>query len=202
MELTDLAPDPIVQFQIWYDEIATAGLAEPTTMALTTTPAEAHSQPISRHVLLREVDDRGFAWVSNHNSRKGRHLAENPRACLLFPWYPLHKQVIVTGTVSLAPDEESDAYFATRPRESQIASWASDQSSTIPPERSWLVARWHEFAERFEGQDVPRPPHWGIYRLMPLTIELWSQAPHRMHDRFIYQRSSPEEPWTAQRLAP
>lgn len=202
MELADLHPDPIVQFRRWYDEVLAAGLPEPTTMVLTTAPAGPGARPLSRHVLLKGVDELGFTWVSNRRSRKGRHLAENPNACLLFPWYPLHRQVIVTGTVTVGSDEESDAYFRTRARESQIAAWASDQSEPIPLERSWLDARHRELTERFAGRDVPRPPHWGIYRLVPDAIELWSQGPHRMHDRFRFHRAAPDLPWAVERLAP
>lgn len=202
MELADLDPDPVVQFQRWFDDVLAAGLPEPTAMVLTTAPAGDGAQPLARHVLLKSAGPDGFCWVSNRRSRKGRHLAENPKACLLFPWYPLHRQVIVTGAVELASDDESDAYFATRARASQVAAWASEQSTPIPLERAWLEARWQELHDRFEGAPVPRPPHWGMYRLVPDAIELWSQGPDRMHDRFRFHRPTPDAPWSVERLAP
>jgi pyridoxamine 5'-phosphate oxidase len=152
-------------------------------------------------VLLRGVDQRGLAWVTNTESRKGRHLAENPKGCLVFPWYPIGRQVIVTGEVHDAEAAESDAYFATRPRESQIAAWASDQSRPIP-DRATLERRWAEFEARFAGVEVPRPPHWRMQRLRPAAMEFWIQRPHRMHDRFLYERVAEGAPWTVTRLAP
>ena len=199
LDVGDLDPDPIAQFRRWQADVEAAGLPEPTAMVLATAPAGDGAQPLGRHVLLRGVDERGFTWVSNSESRKGRHLAENPHAALIFPWFPIHRQVVVTGTVSMAPDDEADAYFATRPRGSQLASWASEQSRPIP-DRAWLEARWAELDSRFEGRDVPRPPHWWMYRLVPDAIELWQQGEHRMHDRFVYQRDG--ETWTITRLAP
>jgi pyridoxamine 5'-phosphate oxidase len=201
LDLADLDPDPVTQFRRWQDDVVAAGLPEPTAMVLATTPAGERSQPLARHVLLRDADERGFTWVSNRRSRKGRQLAENPHAALVFPWFPIQRQVIVTGPVAEAPDEESDAYFATRPRESQLAAWASEQSEPIP-DRAWLEQRWADLAAEHEGRDVPRPPHWGMYRLTPLAVELWQQGPHRMHDRFLYERSAPGEAWTISRLAP
>ncbi len=201
LDRDDLDADPIVQFQRWFDDVVAAGLAEPTAMVLITAPADDHAQPTGRHVLLKGVDGDGFTWVTNQRSRKGRQLAENPRAALVFPWFPLHRQVIVTGPVTMASDEESDAYFTTRNRDSQLAAWASEQSQPIP-DRAWLEDRWAELAARFEGGPVPRPPHWGMYRLTPLTLELWQQQPARMHDRFLYERSDVGAPWSITRLCP
>jgi pyridoxamine 5'-phosphate oxidase len=199
LDVDDLDPDPIAQFRRWQADVEAAGLPEPTAMVLATAPAGDRAQPLGRHVLLRGVDERGFTWVSNSESRKGRHLTENPHAALIFPWFPIHRQVIVTGSASAAPDDEADAYFATRPRGSQLASRASEQSRPIP-DRAWLEARWAELDARYEGRDVPRPPHWWMYRLVPDTIELWQQGEHRMHDRFLYERAG--ETWTITRLAP
>jgi pyridoxamine 5'-phosphate oxidase len=201
LDLPDLDADPIVQFRRWLDDVVEAGLPEPMAMVLATAPAGDGAQPLARHVLLRGADEHGFSFVSNRRSRKGRHLAANPRASLVFPWYPIHRQVIVTGSVAPAPDEESDAYFASRPRESQLAAWASEQSEPIP-DRAWLERRWADLAAEHEGRDVPRPPHWGMYRLTPATIEFWQQGPHRMHDRFLFERPSAAEPWVVSRLAP
>ena len=150
-------------------------------------------------MLLRGVDDRGFVWFTNYESRKAGHLAENPYASLLFPWYPLRRQVIVTGTAARVDAEESDAYFATRDRGSQLGAWASDQSTVIP-DRATLEGRLEHFTQEFEDGPVPRPPHWGGYRLTPDTIELWCGQPNRLHDRLRYVREG--EGWRIERLAP
>jgi pyridoxamine 5'-phosphate oxidase len=201
VDLADLDADPFGLFRSWLDDVVAAPLPEPMAMVLATAPAADHAQPLARHVLLRGVDEQGLAWVTNIESRKGRHLAENPRGCLVFPWYPIGRQVIVTGEVHDADDAESDAYFATRPRESQIAAWASDQSRPIA-DRATLERRWAEFEARFAGAEVPRPPHWRMQRLRPAAMEFWIQRPHRMHDRFLYERVAEGAPWTITRLAP
>ena len=201
LDLDDLDPDPVIQFRRWHDDVRAAELPEPTAMVLATAPAGDGAQPLSRHVLLREADDRGFSWVTNFESRKGRHLAENPRASLTFPWFALGRQVNVVGPVVHADDDESTAYFATRPRGSQLAAWASEQSQPIP-DRAWLEARFAELEARFDGGPIPRPPQWGMLRIVPTTIELWQQRPFRMHDRFVYERPGPGSPWTITRLAP
>jgi len=201
LELDTLDPDPVVQFGRWQRDVVAAELPEPTAMVLATAPGGDGAQPLGRHVLLRGADEHGFTWVSNHRSVKGRHLAENPRAALVFPWFAIYRQVVVAGPVLLAGDDESDAYFASRPRESQLAAWASEQSEPIP-DRAWIERRWEELAERYEGRPVPRPPHWGMYRLVAHRIEFWQQGEHRMHDRFVYERGAAGEPWRITRLAP
>ena len=201
LDREDLDDDPIVQFGRWFDDVVAAGLPEPTAMVLCTAPGGAGAQPSGRHVLLRDADQRGFSWVTNQRSRKGRQLAENPRAALVFPWFPRGRQVVVTGSVAIAPDDESDAYFATRPRPSQLAAWASEQSEPVA-DRATLERRWDELAARFEGGPVPRPSHWGMYRLTPSTVEFWQHRDHRLHDRFLYERISPNAPWTITRLCP
>lgn len=201
LDVGDLDPDPLELFRRWLGDVLAAELPEPMAMVLATAPAGDGAQPLARHVLLRAADERGFSWVTNLRSRKGRHLAENPRAALVFPWFPLGRQVVVTGSVAPVDAKESDGYFATRPRESQLASWASDQSEPIP-DRAHLEGRWAEAAARFEGRPVERPPHWGILRLDPEAIEFWQQRPFRMHDRFVYARAEPGAPWRITRLAP
>ena len=201
MDVGDVDPDPIVQVQRWLDDVVAADLPEPMAVVLCTVPATAGAQPIARHVLLRGLDQRGFAFVSNRLSRKGRHLAENPRACLVFPWFPIHRQVVVTGTVADAGDADSDAYWATRPRGSQIAAMVSEQSRPIP-DRASLERRFAEVGAEHEGKLIPRPPHWGMYRLAPDSIELWSQGEHRMHDRLLYERDPATGGWTITRLSP
>ena len=201
MDVADVDADPIAQFRRWLDDVVAADLPEPMAMVLCTAPSGAGAQPLGRHVLLRGVDERGFAFVTNRNSRKGRHLAENPNACLVFPWFPIRRQVVVTGSVVDADPADSDAYWATRPRGSQIAGSVSEQSEPIP-DRAWLEGRFAEVAARYEGQPVPRPAHWGMYRLMPATLELWSQGENRMHDRLFYERDPTAGGWTITRLSP
>lgn len=200
--LLDPPADPIATFRAWHQDVRDAGLAEPDAVVLCTAPAAERAQPLARHVLLRGLDDRGFAFVTNRTSRKGRQLAENPHACLVFPWFPLGRQVIVTGTVSEADDADSDAYWATRPRGSQIASSVSEQSTPIP-DRAWLTDRVDELEARYaDGRPIPRPAHWGMHRLLPDSIELWSQGEFRLHDRFRYSRASAADPWQVTRLSP
>ena len=196
MDVGDVDPDPIVQFQRWWAD-AVEALPEPSAMVLAT--ADGFGTPSARHVLLKGVDQRGFVWFTNRNSRKGRELAENRRAALVFPWFPIRRQVIVRGTASTIDDRESDAYFATRDRPSQIGAWASPQSEVIP-DRAWLEREWAEYEARFDGVDVPRPPHWGGYRLVPDIVELWHNQPSRLHDRLRYERDG--DSWTIVRLAP
>jgi pyridoxamine 5'-phosphate oxidase len=166
---------------------------------LATAPGAAGAQPLARFVLLRGLDPRGFAFVTNTTSRKGRHLAENPKACLVFPWHPMGRQVIVTGSVVEVDAAESDAYWASRPRGSQLASSVSEQSTVIP-DRAWLEARVAELAERYEGAEVPRPPHWAMLRLVPDAVELWCHGEHRLHDRLLYEREGTG--WRITRLSP
>ena len=201
MDVGDVDADPIVQFQRWLDDVVAAPLPEPMAMVLCTAPGTADAEPLGRFVLLRGVDDRGFAFVTNRNSRKGRHLAENAHACLVFPWYPLRRQVIVTGVVADADDAESDAYWETRPRGSQIAGSVSEQSEPIP-DRAWLERRFADLAARYEGQPIPRPSHWGMHRLAPDSIELWAQGENRMHDRLLYERDPTAGGWRITRLSP
>ncbi|MEY2455146.1 MAG: pyridoxamine 5-phosphate oxidase [Acidimicrobiaceae bacterium] len=196
MDAADLDPDPIAQFEDWLDA-ASAELPEPTAMALATAGADGH--PRVRHVLLKGIDEDGFVWFTSYESLKGRQLAENPWASIVFPWFPMHRQVIVTGPVERVSAEASDAYFSTRDRESQIGAWASDQSSEIP-DKAWLERRVEELEARYAGRPVPRPPFWGGFRLRPDTIEFWQQGANRLHDRIVYRRTSGG--WTTARLSP
>ncbi len=197
LDARDLDPDPHVQFDLWHADVVAAGVTEPSAMVVAT--ADVDGQPSSRFVLLRGHDARGFVFYTNYQSRKGRQLDANPRASLTFPWHPIHRQVIVLGTVERTLPEESDAYFAARDRESQIGAWASNQSDVIP-DRDWLVRRVAEFEERFADATVPRPPHWGGYRVRPDSIELWQQGAFRLHDRFRYTRVA--DGWWLERLSP
>ncbi|HEY3436675.1 MAG TPA: pyridoxamine 5'-phosphate oxidase [Actinotalea sp.] len=194
----DLAPEPFAQFQAWFDAAVEAGLTEPNAMILaTSTPDGA---PSARTVLLKAVDERGFVLFSHHGSRKGREMLANPRASLVFPWFEMDRQVIVTGTVELVARVESAAYFATRPRDSQLGAWASPQSAVVAGRRE-LDARFEAAAERFpEGTDVPLPDDWGGFRVVPETVELWQGRVSRLHDRLRYRRDG--QSWVVERLAP
>ena len=196
LEREDLLEDPIAQFRRWLGDAERAGVPLPNAMAIATADARGH--PSVRHVLLRGVDDRGFQFFTNRLSRKGRQLAENPWAGLVFLWKELDRQVHVEGPASELADEESDAYFATRPRDAQLGAWASAQSESIP-DRETLEAALVEAGERFPGA-VARPPHWGGYLVRPVTIEFWQGRRHRLHDRFRY--SAGTAGWRVDRLAP
>lgn len=161
--------------------------------------ADAQARPSARMVLLRGVDERGFVFHTNYNSRKGRELDENPHAALCFHWPTLDEQIRVEGMVERLPSDESDAYFNSRPRGSQLGAWASEQSSLLPS-RETLEERYRETERRFEGLPVPRPPFWGGYRLIPSRIEFWYGRPDRLHDRVVYTRE--QEGWRIERLYP
>ena len=196
----DLHPDPIGQFLRWFGDAEAAGIALPNAMALATTGADG--QPSVRYVLLRDADERGFVFYTNHGSRKGRQLDENPRAAIVFLWKEIDRQVSVTGGVRRVEDDESDAYFATRPREAQIGAWASPQSSVLSDRRE-LEERVGDVSARFRDAPIPRPPHWGGYRLTPDAVEFWQGRPFRLHDRFQYARDADERTgWRVERLSP
>lgn len=192
-----LLPDPIAQFQLWFDEASQAGIPEPNSMSLAT--VDAAGQPACRTVLLKDLDARGFVFFTNYTSRKGRHLAATPRAALLFPWIPLQRQVEVVGPVEKLTVEESTAYFDSRPRGSRIGAWVSNQSTEIPS-RDYLLARNTEFEQRFADGPIPKPDFWGGFRVIPETIEFWQGGHDRLHDRFLYAKKN--RTWTHVRLSP
>ena len=199
LDRRDLLDDAIAQFRRWLTEAERAGIALPNAMALAT--ADADSTPSVRHVLLRGIDEEGFRFFTNHDSRKGRELAANPRAALVFLWKDLDRQVSVTGSVERLPDHESDAYFASRPRDAQLGAWASHQSQVLR-DRAELEERLAENDARFPGE-VPRPPNWGGYLLRPATVEFWQGRRHRLHDRFRYRRDDEDiGAWRVERLNP
>jgi pyridoxamine 5'-phosphate oxidase len=193
----DVDPDPVAQFGRWFDDAHAAGLVEPSAMALAT--AGADGVPSARMVLLRGVDQRGFVFYTNYESRKAAELAANPRAALVFWWGELQRQVRVEGPVERTSREESAAYFRTRPPGSRLSAWASPQSRVIP-DRAVLDERVAELAARHPDGDVPLPPFWGGYRLVPEVVELWQQRPNRLHDRLRYTRTPGG--WRIERLAP
>ena len=193
----DLVDDPMVQWSHWYEQAATAGLAEPNAMAIATVDENGH--PDSRVVLARGADDRGFVFYSNITSAKGRQLTHHPVASAVFAWLDLHRQVRVRGTIARVDDAESDAYFASRPRGSQIGAWASPQSQPIA-DRGELERLVDERTREFEDREVPRPNFWGGWILRPSTMEFWQGRPSRLHDRFCYERGV--DGWKITRLAP
>ena len=193
----DLDPNPIAQFNRWMGQALQASLPEPTAMTLAT--AGKACQPSARIVLLKGVDERGFLFFTNYDSRKGRELAENPHAALVLYWTELERQVRVTGTVAKASREESEKYFQSRPRGHQLGAWVSNQSELIA-KRDVLEQRLSELEQKYPGT-VPLPPNWGGYLLAPIEIEFWQGRPNRLHDRFRYMQQSGGA-WLIDRLAP
>jgi pyridoxamine 5'-phosphate oxidase len=194
----DLVRDPFRQFEKWFAEAEAAKLPDPNAMILAT--AGRDGRPSARTVLLKGLDGRGFVFYTNYESRKGRELEANPRATLLFPWNALERQVIVEGSVARVAREESETYFHSRPRLSQLAAVASPQSSLVAG-RSVLEDSVKTLDKKYAGQEVPLPPNWGGYRLTPETVEFWQGRRNRLHDRLRYRRSSGGD-WTIERLAP
>jgi pyridoxamine 5'-phosphate oxidase len=199
LDEADVDASPVTQFERWLAEAVKADLPEPTAMTLATVGDDG--RPAARIVLLKGVDEQGFLFFSNYDSRKGVELAADPSAALLFHWVVLERQVRVEGSVSRASDDESDAYFASRPRLSRIGAWASPQSRPIR-DRAWLEHEFSAAQERFAGdtESIPRPAHWGGYRLLPSTIEFWQGRQSRLHDRIRYRRE--DSHWRIERLAP
>jgi len=194
----ELHPDPLEQFRRWFAEALEAAVQEPNAMTLAT--ATPDGRPSARVVLLKGVDDRGLLFYTSYDSRKGRELEANPHAALVFFWPELERQVRVTGIVRKLPPDESYAYFRTRPVGSRLAAWASRQSEPIP-DRAALEARLAEVRERFPGEEIPLPPHWGGYVVEPESIEFWQGRPSRLHDRLRYDRR-PDGGWAITRLSP
>jgi pyridoxamine 5'-phosphate oxidase len=196
LEREDLLDDPVEQLRAWLADAEAAGVPLPNAMALAT--ADTDGNPSVRQVLLRGLDERGLVFFTNHESRKGRELAENPSAGLVFLWKELDRQVSVRGSVEPVGEEESDAYFATRPRDAQLGAWASRQSSILT-DRHELDAAVAAAEARFPAA-VPRPPYWGGYLVKPDAFEFWQGRQHRLHDRFCYRREP--DGWRIERLSP
>ena len=195
-----VADGPIEQFRDWFDEVQDAEVEEPNAMTLAT--AAADGTPSARIVLLKGLDERGFHFYTNYESRKGTDLSQNPRAALTFLWKPLERQVRIEGRVDRMPEAESTEYFHSRPRGAQLGAWASPQSYVIESRKA-LEQNLEDVTAEYEDRDeIPRPGHWGGYVVGPTEIEFWQGRPNRLHDRLRYRRASAEDDWTLERLAP
>ena len=206
---SDIAANPLDQFSRWFDDAIAASIVEPNAMVVAT--SDADGIPSARTVLLKSIDQRGFVFYTNHQSRKGRALADNPRASLVFPWYPLSRQIIVVGVVTSVSRAEAADYFSSRPYGSRLGAWASEQSSIISS-RDVLKARYAELAAAFpdsgSADDVPLPDFWGGFLVRPVSVEFWQGRPSRLHDRLRFVRAHDEAllddaaAWTTERLSP
>ncbi len=197
LDLADLNPDPFVQFELWFKQAQEADLLEPNALVLSTvSPAGA---PYQRTVLLKYFDRDGFVFFTNYGSRKAQHMASNAQVSLLFPWYPLERQLAIAGTASKISAAESLRYFASRPRSSQLGAWVSQQSNIISS-RQLLEMQFETMREKFLNREVPLPDFWGGYRVQPTSFEFWQGRPSRLHDRFLYSQAAGQ--WAIARLAP
>jgi len=197
LDVTDVSPDPLLQFQSWFADAQGAELREPNAMTLATSTPDGH--PSARVVLLKTIDQRGFGFFTDYRSRKAGELDRNPRAALSFAWLELERQVRIEGAVSRMTSDEAEAYFRTRPLGSRHGAWASIQSSVIT-DRESLERAVHAIEARYPDGDVPLPPHWGGFILAPTVYEFWQGRPSRLHDRIRYRRDSAA--WVIERLAP
>lgn len=194
----DAGDDPFALFRQWLAVAIAADVLEPNAMILAT--ATLDGTPSARAVLLKALDDRGFTFFTNYDSRKADEMAANPRVALVFPWHPLERQVRIEGTVEQVTPAESDEYFANRPLGSRLGAWASSQSAVIP-DRAFLERQHAELTLKYPDGNVPRPPHWGGYRVLPTVIEFWQGRQSRLHDRIRFTRQ-PDGRWLRERLAP
>ena len=199
LQESEVATDPWRQFEYWFQEALRAELPEPNAMFLSTVDTDGF--PNGRVVLLKGLDEKGFVFYTNYSSKKGQELASNAMASLTFFWQELERQVRVRGRVERVSEAESDEYFASRPRGSQLGAWVSEQSTVIQS-REVLEERTQAYEVRFADQNVPRPPHWGGYRVLPFEIEFWQGRPSRLHDRIRYRLDEPTGTWLIERLSP
>jgi pyridoxamine 5'-phosphate oxidase len=198
LDLPDLEPDPVAMFRRWLDDTVRAGVHEPNAMVVAT--VSPSGRPSARLVLLKGLDERGFVFFTNYDSRKGQEIAANPQVSLLFPWHDLQRQVRVEGAAARVSTAESEAYFASRPRASQLGAWSSPQSEVVSS-RAALDERYGGVLAQFaDADEVPLPPFWGGYRVVPEAVEFWQGRVGRMHDRLVYRRA--DDAWRLERLAP
>jgi len=218
---SELAANPIAQFNKWFDDargaraggrvrkfcvglykllLMAAGREAVEANAMTLATADEEGRPSARVVLLKGVDERGFIFFTNYESRKGQELAQNPQAALVFYWAELERQVCIAGSVSKLRPDESQAYFQNRPRGSRLAAWASNQSQVVR-DRLALDQKWNELEAQYPSQEIPMPPYWGGYVLSPTRLEFWQGRPNRLHDRFVYTKQ-PDNSWQVERLSP
>ena len=195
---TDALPNPFQQFQKWFDSALAAQLPEPNAMTLAT--ATPDGKPRARIVLLKGFDERGFVFYSNYKSHKGQELADNPQAALVFLWTELERQVRIQGHALKVSEQESDEYFHSRPFSSRLGAWASNQSQVVS-DRQLLELRLQELKTEYENKEIPRPPYWGGFRVVPTEIEFWQGRPSRLHDRLNYRRLD-DSSWLIERLSP
>lgn len=193
----DLATDPFDQFDLWFKQACDAELLEPNAMVLST--VSATGAPYQRTVLLKYFDRSGLVFFTNYGSRKGQHIEGNPYVSVLFPWYPLERQLTVIGTAAKISTAESFRYFSSRPKGSQIGAWVSQQSSIISS-RQLLELQFEKIKTKFLNQEIPLPDFWGGYRIVPTSFEFWQGRPNRLHDRFLYEKG--ESTWEISRLSP
>ena len=194
----DVHPNPFEQFKTWFEQAVAAQLPEPNAMTIATVTSDG--KPSARIVLLKDYDERGFVFYTNYQSHKGQQLVENPWGAIAFWWAELERQVRIEGRVEKVSPAESDAYFHSRPISSQLGAWASNQSQVIES-REVLEQQLQKLKEEYDNKEVPRPPHWGGFRVIPNEIEFWQGRPSRLHDRLLYQRSE-DGSWKIQRLSP
>jgi pyridoxamine 5'-phosphate oxidase len=199
---SDLDPDPFVQFERWFEAARAAIPAEALPEAMTVATSNLDGEVTARTCLLKGFDKRGFVFYTNYSSRKGQQIHDNPRAALCFWWHPLERQVRIEGVAVKVTEEESDAYFTTRPRGSQLGAWCSDQSQIVCGGRAILDTKFEELSTTYRDRPIPRPPHWGGYRIIPLFFEFWQGRIDRLHDRFSYRLRADAKDWVIDRLAP
>jgi pyridoxamine 5'-phosphate oxidase len=198
LDLDKLNADPFLQFEHWLKDAVAAELPDPTAMCVAT--VDASGQPSQRLVLLKDVSSKGFVFYTNLGSRKASELEQNPKVCLHFPWHPLERQVIVYGTAERVPTSQVMSYFLSRPKESQLAAWASEQSRPVST-RQVLMQKFAEIKHKFEQGEVPVPSFWGGFLVKPYQIEFWQGGEHRLHDRFMYKQQA-DQSWAIERLCP
>ncbi|TVQ85871.1 MAG: pyridoxamine 5'-phosphate oxidase [Bacteroidetes bacterium] len=199
LNINDSSSDPFEQFNLWFKQAVAGGLNEPNAMIMST--ATLKGKVSARTVLLKEVDQQGFIFYTNYNSQKASDLKENPYASLVFLWLELERQVRIEGKVEKISEVDSDTYFSSRPRESQLGAWASEQSKEIPS-REVIIENYARLEKQYEGKSIPRPPFWGGYRLIPARIEFWQGRSSRLHDRILFHRNNTDDKWEKVRLSP